>query len=198
MAARRLPAQSGRATKGYRSTRPRAKTRTGSAFVAQTGTAYLVNGGGESLLQPASITGCSAVDTITCRAEEPTVPRPLFFPVVDASTHTIYAGDTFLPQIDVLNSDRCQPAHLSGCALVAKIPMPDPQANLNAIDETTHTLYAADPYGNTISVINTATCNATDTPGAGKPRQRSQPASLRGRRYRHGHAHALYHLRQPT
>ena len=138
------------------------------AFVAQTGTAYLVTAGGESLLQPANITGCSAVDTITCRAVKPTVPQPLFFPVVDSTTHTIYAGDMFLPQIDVLNSDTCQPAHLSGCALVAKIPMPDPQANLNAIDETTHTLYAADPFGDTISVINTATCNGTDTAGCGK------------------------------
>ena len=92
--ARLAAAQSGRATKGYRSTRPRAKTRTRSAFVAQTGTAYLVNGGGESLLQPASITGCSAVDMITCRAEEPTVPQPLFFPVVDAGIQTDLRRET--------------------------------------------------------------------------------------------------------
>ena len=138
------------------------------AFIARTGTAYVFNPFGESLLQPVTLTGCSAVDMITCRAEKPTVPPALFFPVVDSRTHTIYAGDMFLPQVDVLNSDTCRPAHLSGCALAATIPMPDAQANLDAIDDTTHTLWAADPFGNTVSVIDTATCNATNTTGCGK------------------------------
>jgi DNA-binding beta-propeller fold protein YncE len=34
-----------------------------------------------------------------------------------------------------------------------------------SIDEATHTLYASDPFSNTVSVINTATCNATHTAG---------------------------------
>ena len=58
--------------------------------------------------------------------------------------------------------------------------MPDPQANLNAIDERTHTLYAADPYGNTISVINTATCNATDTTGCGESHAKDHNRLLSG------------------
>ena len=168
------------------------------AFVAQTGTAYLVTAGGESLLQPANITGCSAVDTITCRAVKPTVPQPLFFPVVDSTTHTIYAGDMFLPQIDVLNSDTCQPAHLSGCALVAKIPMPDPQANLNAIDETTHTLYAADPFGDTISVINTAHVQRDRHRRLRERHAKDHHRLLSGTAAaRHRHAHPVHHLRQP-
>jgi DNA-binding beta-propeller fold protein YncE len=135
------------------------------AFVPSTGTAYLVNVGGEDFLKPARITGCSAIDSSGCRVEAPTVPDPEFFPVVDATTHTIYAGDIKLPQVDVFNAGTCNAGHLSGCAAVAEIPMPHPQPNLAAIDDTTHTLYASDPFGNTISVINTATCNAGDTAG---------------------------------
>jgi DNA-binding beta-propeller fold protein YncE len=144
---------------------PHGENPNGFAFVPQTGTAYLVNVGGEDFLKPVRISGCSAIETSACRVEAPTVPEPEFFPVVDAATHTIYAGNTFLPQVDVFNTATCNAGELSGCAPVAEIPMPDPQANLDAIDEITHTLYASDPFGNTISVINTATCNATNTTG---------------------------------
>jgi DNA-binding beta-propeller fold protein YncE len=36
---------------------------------------------------------------------------------------------------------------------------------VSAVDETTHTLYAADPAAGTVAVINTGTCNAHDTVG---------------------------------
>jgi DNA-binding beta-propeller fold protein YncE len=43
--------------------------------------------------------------------------------------------------------------------------MADPFANVGAVDPVTHTLYAADPFSGTVSVINTAACNATHTAG---------------------------------
>jgi DNA-binding beta-propeller fold protein YncE len=69
----------------------------------------------------------------------------------------------------VLNGATCRARHLSGCAPVATIPMGQPMAALGAVDNATHTLYAADSSG-TVAVINTATCNARNTTGcAGKP-----------------------------
>ena len=37
--------------------------------------------------------------------------------------------------------------------------------NVGAVDDATHTLYAADPTAGTVAVINTATCNARNTTG---------------------------------
>ena len=42
--------------------------------------------------------------------------------------------------------------------------MADPGADVGAIDQATHTLYASDSSG-TVAVIDTATCNADDTAG---------------------------------
>jgi DNA-binding beta-propeller fold protein YncE len=84
---------------------------------------------------------------------------------VDQKTHTIYAGNQNHPRIDVLNAATCNAAHPAGCGPVAQIPMPHKQGNVGAIDDQTHTLYASDPYANTIAVINIAHCNATDTSG---------------------------------
>ena len=50
--------------------------------------------------------------------------------------------------------------------------MADPQAQVGAIDDATHTLYASDPFSDTISVINTATCRATNTRQAARKRRR--------------------------
>jgi DNA-binding beta-propeller fold protein YncE len=146
------------------------------ALVPATGTAYVVNAGGESLLQPVDISACNAQDTAGCREEAPHVAQEEFFPVVDAATHTIYAGNLRLAQIDVFNANTCRASHLAGCSPVAEIPSVGPQANLDAIDDATHTLYAGnvvaglsfDP-GDTISVIDIAHCNASDASGCNAP-----------------------------
>jgi DNA-binding beta-propeller fold protein YncE len=95
------------------------------------------------------------------------VPDPEFLLSVDAATNTIYGGNNSQPVIDVINGTTCNASDLSGCAPVATIPMAHPEANLGAdsIDQATHTLYAADPFSDTVAAINTATCNATNTSG---------------------------------
>ena len=64
----------------------------------------------------------------------------------------------------MINGAACHAGQLAGCVPVAEIPMADPGANVGAIDQATHTLYAADSSG-TVAVIDTATCNADDTAG---------------------------------
>jgi DNA-binding beta-propeller fold protein YncE len=41
-------------------------------------------------------------------------------------------------------------------------------ASVSAVDDATHTLYAADPVAGTVAAISTATCNARDTAGCGQ------------------------------
>jgi YVTN family beta-propeller protein len=88
---------------------------------------------------------------------------------IDPDTDTIYAGNDNLAEVDVLNGATCDIKDLTGCAPVTEIPMADPDANVGAIDDATHTLYVSDPYSDTISVIDTATCNAKRTAGCAHP-----------------------------
>jgi DNA-binding beta-propeller fold protein YncE len=140
------------------------------ALVPRTGSAYVVNVGGANILSVLSVSGCDATATAGCRAEAPSVPAHEYLIAADPATGTIYASNTSLPQIDVLNAATCHAGDLAGCAPVAEIPVGHPKANLGAVDDATHTLYAADPTAGTVAVINTATCNAGHTTGcADKP-----------------------------
>jgi DNA-binding beta-propeller fold protein YncE len=144
------------------------------ALIPRLGSLYLVNVGGASILSVINPGRCDAIHSSGCRNEAPSVPDSEVLLSVDPRTDTIYAGNFNLPPapgfIDVINGATCHPGDLSGCAPVAKIPMAHPQANVTAgsIDEATHTLYASDPFSDTTSVINTATCNATHTAGCAK------------------------------
>jgi DNA-binding beta-propeller fold protein YncE len=135
------------------------------ALVPQTDSAYVVNVGGANVLSVVSVSRCNATATVGCRAEAPSVPAPEFLISTDPATGTIYASNSSLPQIDVLDGATCHAGDLAGCAPVAEIPVGHPMANVGAIDDATHTLYAAEPSAGTVVVINTATCNAKNTAG---------------------------------
>ena len=139
------------------------------ALVPRTGSAYVVNVGGASVLSVTSIRRCNATSTAGCRRPAPAVPASEFLLSADPATNTIYGGNLSQPVIDVINGATCHAKDLAGCAPVATIPMPDPQAHVGAIDHATHTLYASDEASSgTLAVINTATCNATHTAGCGQ------------------------------
>jgi DNA-binding beta-propeller fold protein YncE len=134
-------------------------------LLPETDTAYLVSAGGSNILAVVSVSGCNAINISACRTDSATVPDHEFEASIDAATDTIYASNYNLPEIDVLNGATCDAAHLSGCGPVAEIPMPDPMAAMGAIDDATHTLYAAESFRTTVAVINIANCNAIDTAG---------------------------------
>ena len=135
-------------------------------LLGKTGTAYLVDIGGRNIVSVTSIAGCNATDTTRCRTEAATGPDGELLLSADPATNTLYGSSLSQPQIDVINGATCHAADLSGCAPVAAIPMADPGANVGAIDQATHTLYASDESSSgTVEVINTATCNATHTAG---------------------------------
>ncbi len=136
------------------------------ALLPGSGTAYVLDVGGPSRMSVLGIGGCTALDTRGCRRPAPSVSDHEFLASYDPATGTIYAGDLTKPQIDVINAETCHAGHLARCAPVAVIPMPDPMANVGAIDDATHTLYASDESASgSVAVINTATCNALQTSG---------------------------------
>jgi DNA-binding beta-propeller fold protein YncE len=135
------------------------------ALVPATGSAYVVNVGGADVVSVASVSRCNATDVSGCRTEAPSVPAHESTISTDPATGTIYASNSSRPQIDVLNGATCHARNLTSCAAVAEIPVDHPMASVSAVDETTHTVYAADPAGDTVAAINTATCNARDTAG---------------------------------
>jgi DNA-binding beta-propeller fold protein YncE len=138
------------------------------ALIPQTGSAYVVNVGGANVLSVVSVSRCAATGTTGCRAEAPSVPAHQYLISTDPATGTIYASNSGLPQIDVLDGATCHTGDLTGCAPIAEIPMGHPMALAGKVDDATHTLYAADPSAGTVSVINTAICNATNTTGCGQ------------------------------
>jgi len=138
---------------------------TAFTLLAKASTAYVMDEGGMPRMVAVSIGRCNAINRSGCRREPPTVPDHDAFLAEDPATRTIYAGNASLPRIDVISAAACHPGHLSGCAPVATIPMPDPQANVGGIDQGTHTLYAADPFSEKVAVIDTAACNAAHTSG---------------------------------
>ncbi len=162
------------------------------ALIPRAGAAYLVNVGGEPFLAALSVNHCNAQATSGCRVEAPATQKHEYIVSIDRATDTIYAGSLNRAQIDVINGATCRASSLSGCAPVATIPMADPQANVGAIDGATHTLYAADPFGNTISAINIAHCYGLRHHGLLRGRADDYGRSRSGiARARSGDAHSL-------
>ena len=138
---------------------------TAFAVIGKLRTAYVMDEGGANTISVLDIGRCNAVTTSGCRREAPSGPGHDAFLTEDPATRTIYAGNASRPRIDVISAAACRPGHLSGCAPVAAIPMPDPQANVGGIDHATHTLYASDPFSDKVAVINTVACNAAHPGG---------------------------------
>jgi DNA-binding beta-propeller fold protein YncE len=127
-------------------------------------TAYAVNEGGQNVLIVSGAGGCTALDHSGCRVLAPSVPEAGVFATLDPATGTLYVSSADLPQVDVINASRCDPARLSGCVPVGKIPTDGP-TEVGSVDDATHTLYVADATSNSVAVIDTTTCNATDVSG---------------------------------
>ena len=138
------------------------------ALMPKTGTAYVLNVGGAGVMSVTGVSRCNAADTAGCRRPAPRAPVGALLTAVDPVTDTIYAGDLNRPVIDVINGATCRARHVTVCTPVAMIPMPDPDANVGAIDSSTRTLYASDEAtAGTVAVINTGICNARNTSGCG-------------------------------
>jgi YVTN family beta-propeller protein len=85
--------------------------------------------------------------------------------IADPATHTVYVADGGGNSVSVINASACNAQVISGCGQVpATVTVGNGPLGL-ALNHKTHTLYVTNLGGNTVSVINAATCNATDTSG---------------------------------
>ena len=125
---------------------------------------------------------CSATNASRCTALARMThvgPAPIWL-TFDPATRTLYVTNGVTPDYDenntitVLNTQTCNAQNTSGCGQMpaATITVPGPLLNndtgdigIMALDSTTHTLYVGDAHFGPVSMINTATCNATNTGG---------------------------------
>jgi DNA-binding beta-propeller fold protein YncE len=144
-----------------------------------TGTVYVANWGNGAGTRVSVIDGrtCDATVRSGCRKAPATIkigkgPAGV---AVDQRTDTVYAA-TVAPNgaeaVSVINGATCNAMTTSGCRRKPPaVTVGTGSANYNvaiAIDQATGTLYVANWAGNTLSMIDMATCNATVTRGCGQ------------------------------
>jgi DNA-binding beta-propeller fold protein YncE len=115
---------------------------------------------------------CNASITSGCRQPPPAIT--LSGPgasAADPAAATLYvaAGTS---TVAMINSQACNASHPSGCAATPATLTVGANADAVAVDGPAHTVYVANGgTGNagSVSVLNAATCNATDLAGCGTP-----------------------------
>ena len=134
-----------------------------------TGTLYAANftDNTVSVINPAR---CNAARTGGCRHPAPTAevgagPDGL---AVDRATSTVYVANSGNDTVSVINTATCNARRGTGCARPAATIHAGPGPAGIAVDQATGTIYVADAGGNTVSVINAATCNARRHTGCGQ------------------------------
>ncbi len=113
--------------------------------------------------------GCSAEVTTECRDVPPVAvvgsePAGL---AVNTATHSLYVANVSSNTISVVDTTGCSASTKHACSSpVATVHVGSKPTGV-AIDPETHSLYVTDSGGNTVSVINTSTCNAEVQAGCG-------------------------------
>jgi DNA-binding beta-propeller fold protein YncE len=114
---------------------------------------------------------CNAGNTSHC-APVATVPvgqAPLGA-ALDPAAHTLYVANNTANTVSMINTATCNAAHTAGCAGPVPTVGVGAGPNVPAADPATHTLYVPNGGnsggpGSTVSLINTATCNAATQAG---------------------------------
>jgi YVTN family beta-propeller protein len=83
-------------------------------------------------------------------------------------THTLYVPNSGDGTVSVVNLAGCSSLDVSGCARKSPVIRVGNLPLGLAVDQATNTVYVADAGDNTVSVIDGATCDASDTSGCGQ------------------------------
>ena len=113
---------------------------------------------------------CTLTHHSACRKAAPTTtvgagPAGV---TVDAATHTIYVTSQVDNTLSVINGATCNASVRSACGRTWPTVATGTFPQAVAVDQGTHTVYVANLGSNTVSVINGATCNATNHSGCGQ------------------------------
>ena len=87
--------------------------------------------------------------------------------VVDPATHTLYVANGGDTTVSVINIARCTGVDPSGCGAPVATVNAGPSPFGFALDPANHTLFVTDAGSDTVAMLDTATCNATDMAGCG-------------------------------
>jgi len=135
-----------------------------------THTIYVANSN-DNTVSVISAAACNPARPSGCRRTWPTITvgsAPLSGVTVDQATDTVYVTNGGGNTVSVINGATCNALVTAGCGQTpATITVGNGPAGL-AINHVTHTLYVANSGDNTVSVINTASCNAENTSGCGQ------------------------------
>ena len=105
------------------------------------------------------------------------------FPIgaaLDRAARTLYVSNNYSNTVSMINTSRCNARRTAGCARRPAVARVGKGPNISAVDQATHTLYVPNDGpggssgnigsgGTTVSLINTATCNATVQAGCRVP-----------------------------
>ncbi|MGD0810886.1 MAG: hypothetical protein ABSA91_14445, partial [Acidimicrobiales bacterium] len=117
---------------------------------------------------------CNGSDLAGCATIHPQFARTGAGPEavdLDPQTQTLYTANEIDNDVSVINAATCNAQVTSGCREVpAQLPVPLSTFSLEGIaaDPAVNTLYAVTP-GNTVSMVNTATCNKSALSGCASP-----------------------------
>jgi YVTN family beta-propeller protein len=146
----------------------------GVAVDQATDTAYVVANGTVSVINAAT---CNATVTSGCGQTPPTVTALTQAGPVDAvdqATDTVYVANLGSDTVSVINGATCNATVTTGCSQIPATLTVGEGPDGIAVDQATDTVYVANdgPGGNnsgdTVSVVNGATCNGQVTSGCGQ------------------------------
>jgi DNA-binding beta-propeller fold protein YncE len=136
-----------------------------------TDTVYAVNNGGSgdtvSMIDGAT---CNGGDGSGC-AKAPrtiTVGNGAFWDAVDQNTDTVYVANLNDSTVSVINGAKCNATNTSGCATTSPTVQVGAGAEYVAVDDSLHTVFDLNQDDDSLSAINTRTCQGTVTAGCSK------------------------------
>jgi len=145
-----------------------------ATFDPATSTVYVANSN-DNTLSVIDARTCNAQDTAGCSQTPPTVAAGNGgFVGIDDATHTLYVTDSSSDTVSVINAATCNAKVTTGCGQTPATVTVGQGPTGVAVDPASDTVYVTnsgpgvDGTGHTVSVINGATCNATETSGCGQ------------------------------
>lgn len=134
-----------------------------------TDTVYAANdgtGGGDTV---------SVIDGATCNGSDSSgcgqTPRTIkvgsgaFWDAVDQATDTVYVTNNNDGTVSVIDGAECNATITTGCASIPRAVPTGAAAAGVAVDDALHTVFAVSSDDDTLSAINTSTCNGAATSG---------------------------------
>jgi len=133
-----------------------------------TNTVYVANAN-DNTVSVINGSACDAANTSGCGTTPPAVPvgtDPSDL-AIDGATNTVYVTNTGDGTVSVINGATCDAANTSGCgATPPTVTVGNAPAGV-AVNSSTDSIYVANQADDTMSVINGASCEGTNTSGCG-------------------------------